>query len=177
VRWDCPNDTKALGLCFANPAGDWWFPRLMRKRHELTFLERIEPPTKRHEQERPALARFRPPEEQSGISGKKWVFELARKHDFASLVAQCDKRHPSQGVLTVSVKVPESCGAQGQRNSLPITIEYGGELIGSELWSCMKSATEQELKRIELPACIYQWGAEWRLEFPHPTLDLSGARD
>jgi hypothetical protein len=84
---------------------------------------------------------------------------------------------PSQGVLTVSVKVPESCGVQGQRNSLPITVEYGGELIGSELWSCMKSATEQELKRIELPACIYQWGAEWRLEFPHPKLDLSGARD
>jgi hypothetical protein len=77
----------------------------------------------------------------------------------------------------LSVVVPERCGSAGPGTLPPITVEYGGELIGSEVWSCMKSATETVLSRIEPPPCIYQWAGEWRLEFPRPTIDLSATRD
>jgi hypothetical protein len=149
----------------------------MRKQNELTYLERIEPPIQRNGKDQSALLRIRPSEEQSGIWGKKWVLELARQYDFANIVAECEKHHPSSGALSVSVSVPERCAVEAQRNVPPIGVEYGGELVGSELWSCMKSATAQVLKQVEPPACTYQWAGEWRLEFPHPRIDLSRIRD
>jgi hypothetical protein len=172
VRWSCPKDPASGGMCTGSMEGDWWYSRLVRKRENLAFLDRIDGPWKRHGEQGPALVSVRPTGEQAGISGQQWIWDLARRLDFVGMVAACDKRNPQKGILTVFAKVPDTCGLEDELGRPRITVEYGGELFGSEVWACMKTATEQALSRVEPPACTYGWVGEWRLDFPHPKVEI-----
>jgi hypothetical protein len=69
--------------------------------------------------------------------------------------------------------VPETCGLAEQPSGPLITLQYGGELMGSALAECLRTATEQALPRLERPGCSYRWVHEWRLDFPDPKIDLT----
>jgi hypothetical protein len=72
-------------------------------------------------------------------------------------------------------KVPETCGAAEKPGGPLITVQYGGELMDSSLANCLRSATEQPLARMEPPGCTYEWLYEWRLDFPHPKVELKAS--
>jgi hypothetical protein len=122
----------------------------------------------------PTFVSLRPREER-GVSGDWWVFELTSTFDYAGMVAACERRHPAKGSLTIMAKVPETCGVAEKPVGPLITMQYGGELMDSGLAHCLRSATEQALARIEPPGCTYAWLHEWRLDFPHPKIELKAS--
>ena len=103
------------------------------------------------------------------------MHELVHTFDYAGMVAACERRHPSKGSLTVMAKVPETCGLAEKPNEPLITMQYGGELMNSELADCLQSATDQALARLDPPGCTYSWLHEWRLDFPHPIFELKAS--
>jgi RNA polymerase sigma factor (sigma-70 family) len=173
IHWTCPKDVKPGELCLASVDDDGWFARLRRKQSQLSFLERVDPPWQRNGEITPAFVSLRPRDEQRGIAGERWVLSLARTLDFAGLVAACERRFPAKGTLTVLAKVPETCGLAVKPGGPQLSVEYGGELMGSELAACLRSGTEQALARVEAPGCTYAWGHEWRLDFPNPKVEIS----
>jgi hypothetical protein len=171
IHWTCPKDMKPDEICLASLDDDGWFARLRRK--QLPFLERVEPPWQRHGEITPAFVSVRPRDEQQGISGERWVLRVARTLDFPGAVATCERRFPAKGSLTLLVKVPETCGLDVQPSGPHLSVEYGGELMGSKLATCLRNVTEQALARVEAPGCTYAWGHEWRLDFPNPRIEIS----
>ncbi|HTP25286.1 MAG TPA: hypothetical protein VMK12_06440, partial [Anaeromyxobacteraceae bacterium] len=58
-----------------------------------------------------------------------------------------------------------------------IAVDYGGELVGSDLASCLAEATRAMLKTFQPPGCVYGWRGEFRLQFPHPKIEIPADDD
>jgi RNA polymerase sigma factor (sigma-70 family) len=175
MRWALGPDAKTG--CSASADGDWWYARLFRQQDRLGFVERYAWPWKYKGDEIPTMLSIRPPAERRGVTGPKLVFKLARDLGFARMVAACEKQSPAKGALTILVRVPETCGPSADSDGRRITVEYGGELGSSPLASCLRLATDQVTAQLDLPGCSYGWVQEWRLDFPHPKIDLPDSAD
>lgn len=175
VNWRCMSSGKpGWSNCWARWDDDGWFARLVKARLQLP-LENLVPPREHEGQSMPAFLIFRPGAERQGVSGDWWVQNLVQTLDYAAIVTACERRHPAQGSLTLMAKVPETCGLADKPTEPLITVQYGGELINSALADCLREAIAQALDRLEPPACTFAWLHEWRLDFPHPSLELKAS--
>jgi RNA polymerase sigma factor (sigma-70 family) len=176
VSWHCQASGKPGGICYGKWNDDGWFARLVNNYPELP-LDGLLGPWRFGDDARPAFAILRPGGLQPGVPWNWWALTLTRSLDYAGIVAACERRHPTKGFLTVMAKVAETCGPAEKPTEPPITMQYGGELMGSELAECLRIATDQALARLEPPACTRSWLQEWRLEFPDPKIDLTSCSD
>lgn len=175
VHWRCMSNGKPGGnSCWARYDDDGWFAQLVKVRLQLP-LENLLPPVQAQGETIPAYVTFRPQGERQGVSGTWWVRQLIDTLGYARLVTACERSHPAQGSLTLLARVPETCGVEDQPSEPLITLQYGGELMDSALADCLRMAIDQALKDLEPPGCTFAWLHEWRLDFPHPSLDLKAS--
>jgi RNA polymerase sigma factor (sigma-70 family) len=172
VRWKCmPNGKPGGSSCWGRWDDDGWFAQLVKSYSQLP-LENLVSPREYEGVTLPAFIVLQPRNEVQAISVDRWVRHLIRASDYPGIVAACEKRHPAKGSLTVLAKVPETCGLAEKPNESPITVQYGGELMNSALANCLRMATDQVLSRVEPPGCTFAWLSEWRLDFPHPKIEI-----
>jgi hypothetical protein len=91
------------------------------------------------------------------------------------MVEECERLHPARGILLISARVPDRCGSANDAGRPRIGVELGGELFGTELAACLVERTKAALDNTELPRCVYGWRGEFRLEFPHPKIEIAEA--
>ncbi len=175
VRWRCMSNGKPGGnSCWGRYDDDGWFAQLHQARLQLP-LENFVPPVQVQGKTIPAFVTFRPQDERQGLSGDWWVRQLVDTVGYAGMVTACERRHPAKGSLTLLARVPETCGVEDPPSEALITMQYGGELMDSALADCLRMAMDQALKDLEPPGCTFAWLHEWRLDFPHPSLDLKAS--
>ena len=175
VGWRCMSSGNPGGSsCWGRWDDDGWFARLVKVHLQLP-LENVVPPVRHDGETVPAYVIFRPRNERQGVSGDWWVGQLVHSLDFAGMVRACERRNPAQGSLTIMARVPETCGLAEKPSEPLITLQYGGELMDSELADCLRMTIDQALARLEPPDCTFSWLHEWRLDFPHPNLELKAS--
>lgn len=125
----------------------------------------------------PTYVVVRPRDERQGVSVHWWMRNLVHTLDYAGMVTACERRHPAQGTLTLMARVPETCRLGDEPTEPPITLRFGGELMNSALADCLKVTLDRALARLEPPACTHAWLHEWRLDFPHPALEIEGLEE
>jgi hypothetical protein len=136
-------------------------------------FEYVQAPTKVGGEERPALVRVRPEQARTGVTVGELLARLAADHDFAGMVGSCEATHPARGVLLVTAHVPDTIMPEEAPGPRRIVVEYGGPLFGSPLARCLTEATQRVLNDFQVPDGVFGGLGEWRLEFPHPKIELT----
>jgi hypothetical protein len=107
------------------------------------------------------------------MTGGELLARVAAEHDFAGIVGSCETRYPAQGVLLVTARVPSTIVPEEASGPRKIVVEYGGPLFGSAVSRCLTEATQRILNDFEVPDGVFGGLGEWRLDFPHPKIELT----